>query len=98
MAESRDWPLQAFRTFERESYYQGGNWHQWTGWENETDGCRELSYGVRSFHVSYQLEESRIDECIAAGQHGTLESGSGVSNVWSAATLAVVVAMHALAC
>ena len=97
MKESQDWPLQAFRTFERERCDQGGNWHQWTGCENEKDECRELPYGVRSFQVSYQLGDSRIDECVFAGQRGTLESSSGVLSVWSSTVVAVVVVMLALA-
>jgi hypothetical protein len=97
MDESPDWPAQVFRTFEREGCDQGGDWHQWTGCENERDECRELPYGVRSFHVSYQLGESRVDECVFAGERGALESGSRVLSVWSLTMLPVVVFMLVLA-
>lgn len=97
MDESPDWPAQVFRTFEREGCDRGGDWHQWTGCEDERDECRELPYGVRSFQVSYQLEDSRIDECVFAGQRGTLESASGILRVWSMTALPVVVFMLLLA-
>lgn len=90
-------PGQVFRTFEREGCGQGGHWHQWTGCENERDECRELPYGVRSFHVSYQLEDSRVDECVFAGERGAFESGSRVLSVRSLTVLPVVVLMLVLA-
>jgi len=94
---SPDWPAQVFRTFEREGCDQGGDWHQWTGCENEKDECRELPYGVRSFQVSYQPEDTRVDECIFAGERGALESGSGALRVWSMNALPVMVFMLVLA-
>jgi hypothetical protein len=81
MSEWLDGPAQVFRTFEREDCDEEGDWHQWTGCEDETDECRELPYGVRSFRVSYQAEEDRVDECVLAGERGALESGSGVVDV-----------------
>jgi len=89
--ESPDWQAQVFRTFEREGCDQGGNWHQWTGCEDERDECRELPYGVRSFEVSYQSEDSRTDECVFAGERGVFESGSESLSVWSSNALLVVV-------
>lgn len=96
MKESPEWPAQMFRTFERERCDQGGNWHQWTGCEDERDKCRELPYGVRSFQVSYQSEEGRVAECVFAGERGALESGSGSLRVWSLTAWTVVVAMLVL--
>lgn len=96
MQEPPDWRAQVFRTFERESCDQGGNWHQWTGCEDERDECRELPYGVRSFQVSYQSEDGRADECVFAGERGALESGSAVLSVWSWSVLPVVAVMLVL--
>jgi len=96
MKESSDWPAQVFRTFEREGCDQGGNWHQWTGCEDERDECRELPYGVRSFQVAYQLEDSTVDMCVFAGERGALESGSGVLSVWSITALSIVAIMFVL--
>ena len=97
MDESPDWPAQVFRTFEREGCDQDGDWHQWTGCENERDECRELPYGVRSFHVSYQPKDSRVDECVFARERGALESGSAVLSVRSLTVLPVVAFMLVLA-
>lgn len=96
MSEWLDGPAQVFRTFEREDCDQDGDWHQWTGCEEERDECRELPYGVRSFHVSYQSEDNRTDECVLAGERGAFESGSGFANVNIMTALFVAAAVIAL--
>ncbi|KAM0712508.1 hypothetical protein Q7P37_011605 [Cladosporium fusiforme] len=94
-AEWSDWPLQVFRTFEREDCDETGDWHQWTGCEGLKDECRELPYGVRSFRVSYQSEENRTDECVVAGERGALESGAGVVGASVVTAFAVAAAVMA---
>jgi hypothetical protein len=98
MQEAPDWQAQVFRTFEREGCDRGGNWHQWTGCEDERDECRELPYGVRSFQLAYQAEDDRTDGCVFAGERGALESGSGGLSVWRSlgALPAVVMTMLVL--
>ena len=62
------------------------------GCEDETDECRELPYGVRSFRVGYQAEEEdRVDECVFARERGVLESGSKVMD----ANVMILLAMAA---
>jgi len=95
LSEWLDGTAQVFRTFEREDCDESGCWHQWTGCEDERDECRELPYGIRSFHVSYQPEGNRTDECVFAGERGELESVAGglhVDGLISFAVAAGVVA------
>lgn len=89
MSEWLDGPAQVFRTFEYEDCDGEGDWHQWTGCEDERDECRELPYGVKSFHVSYQDEDTRTDGCVLAGERGASESAAGVLGVNGIASLAV---------
>jgi hypothetical protein len=96
MSESLDGPTQVFRTFERGDCDESGDWHQWTGCEDERDECRELPYGVRSFHVSYRSEDTRTDECVLAGERGALESGSGAVNVQVLVSFAMAAGVVAL--
>jgi hypothetical protein len=96
MSERLDGPAQVFRTFEHADCDENGDWHQWTGCEDERDECRELPYGIRSFHVSYQSEETRADECVFAGERGEVESGSGIVNLDAMIMFAMVAGIMVL--
>jgi hypothetical protein len=92
MSEWLDGTAQVFRTFQREDCDEEGDWHQWMGCEDETDECRELPCGVRSFRVGYQAEEEdRVDECVFARERSVLESGSKVMD----ANVMILLAMAA---
>lgn len=99
MSEWLDGPAQTFRTFENEDCDEAGDWHQWSGCEDERDECRELPYAVKSFHVSYsyQEEDDRADECVFAGERGASESGAGIFGVDRMAIFVGVAAMMAFA-
>lgn len=96
MSEWLDGPAQVFRTFENEDCDEQGDWHQWTGCGNERDECRELPYGVKSFHVSYQDEDNRTDKCVLAGERGASESAADVLTMNCIAAFAVAATVMAL--
>lgn len=67
------------------------SWNQWTGCENEAEGCTELGYRVGSF----LLERSPSTECLVGAVEGSGWKGEEVSVclVALAATVAVLAAL-----
>lgn len=79
--------FRAFSTIDCTEGTDEASWHQWTGCENEAEGCTALDYNVGSF----SLERSPDTECLVGAVEGSGWKGKGVCAGLMALTVGVTV-------